>query len=378
MKKLWARKEIRYIFFALVIGFIVLWLGGFFTPKIKSKRITLVVKKVSGLKIEKVELVNNLETPYMGLVIPNLRAELTSRVFGRVLKVNVKEGQNVSTGQLLIIMDSEDIRAQINSLGAEWKAAEALLKSAEAQYEAQAKTFSRYEALLKEKAVTPQEYDEVKARYESAKEQVKAAQDKLKSIAYLRKALHAQLSYTDLRAPFAGVVVEKKVDVGDIVSPGQVLLILEKGPHKIEAELPVKYLKELPLGQEVKIELGSEPNKRISKGKVVERSEAVDPQSQTFRVKIALLNNEKITSGEVVKILLPERGNFILIPTKSIYKRNDFTGVFVVNPEGKIELRFVKLGLFRGDKVEVLSGLNASDRIVVEGLEKACDGCVIE
>lgn len=377
MKENFMKAYGKYIFFVVVIVITLLWLSGFFTPKIKSGEIKPQAKKVSGLKVAEVEVVEALQTPYFGLVQPDDRAEIASRVFGRVERVFVKEGDAVSTGKVLAIIDAEDIKANISAVEAQIKGAEAALRAAKAQYEAERRTFERYEKLLHEKAITPQEYDEVKARYESAKERVKEAEQALKALSYQKSSLSSQLNYTTLRAPFSGTIVEKRVDVGDLATPGQALFVLERGPFKVEVEVPEKFWDYLTLNREVDVQLDEE-GKEIIKGRVVERSSAINPVTRTFRVKVLLSKQTGLKSGQAVRILLPEKGKFVLIPQKSLYQRNDFTGVFVVRPDGTLELRFVKLGIQRGDKVEVISGLNPHEKIVVEGIEKACDGCILE
>jgi len=367
----------KYILFVVVILITLLWLSGFFTPKIKSGEIKPQAKKVSGLKVAEVEVVEAIQTPYFGLIQPEGRAEVASRVFGRVERIFVKEGEAVSSGRVLAIIDAEDVKASISAVEAQIRGAEAALRAAKAQYEVEERTFERYEKLLQEKAITPQEYDEVKARYESAKERVKEAEQALKALGYQKSSLSSQLKYTTLRAPFSGTVVEKRVDVGDLAAPGQPLFVLERGPFKVEVEVPEKFWDYLTLNREVNVQLDEE-GKEIIKGTVVERSTAINPHSRTFRVKVLLSKQEGVKSGQAVRLLLPEKGKFILIPQKSLYQRNDFTGVFVVRPDGTLELRFVKLGVQRGDKVEVISGLNPHDKIVVEGVERACDGCVLE
>jgi len=367
----------KYILFVVVILITLLWLSGFFTPKIKSGEIKPQAKKVSGLKVAEVEVVEAIQTPYFGLIQPEGRAEVASRVFGRVERIFVKEGEAVSAGRVLAIIDAEDVKASISAVEAQIRGAEAALRAAKAQYEVEERTFERYEKLLQEKAITPQEYDEVKARYESAKERVKEAEQALKALGYQKSSLSSQLKYTTLRAPFSGTIVEKRVDVGDLAAPGQPLFVLERGPFKVEVEVPEKFWDYLTLNREVNVQLDEE-GKEIIKGTVVERSTAINPHSRTFRVKVLLSKQEGVKSGQAVRLLLPEKGKFILIPQKSLYQRNDFTGVFVVRPDGTLELRFVKLGVQRGDKVEVISGLNPHDKIIVEGVERACDGCVLE
>jgi len=121
MKESFMKGYGKYILFMVVIVITLLWLSGFFTPKIKSGEIKPQAKKVSGLKVGEVEVVEALQTPYFGLVQPDDRAEIASRVFGRVERVFVKEGDAVSTGKVLAIIDAEDIKANISAVEAQIK-----------------------------------------------------------------------------------------------------------------------------------------------------------------------------------------------------------------------------------------------------------------
>jgi len=193
---------------------------------------------------------------------------------------------------------------------------------------------------------------------------------------FKKKALSANLKYVNLTAPFEGCVVEKKVDPGDLAVPGTPLLVLEKRPYIFRAELPEKFFSTIKVGSPVKISL-TEDEKEV-KGVVVEKSPSIDPYRRTFKIKVRLEDERKTKSGSLAYILIPQEREALFVPKKAILRRYDFTGVFVVNEKGLLELRWVKLGREKEELVEVVSGLKPGEKIVVEGIERACDGCQLE
>ncbi|MGC8852154.1 MAG: efflux RND transporter periplasmic adaptor subunit [Hydrogenobacter sp.] len=368
------RRYLKYIGFLVVIGLVVLWLAGVFTHKEKSGQVEREQKLITGLKIGKAEKVQEVLVGYVGNVVADNIAEISTRVAGRITNVNVKEGQMVKRGQVLLTIDASDILAQANAVGEQVKQAEYAYRSALANYEAVKKTYERYQALLKENAITQQEFDQIKAQYDSAKAQLEQAKAGISAVQFQKKAVLSALEYTTIRAPFDGYVSQKRVDVGDLATPGTPLLIIEKPPYKLEVNLPEKYLSRLHVGDTYDVYIEA-LNKTIQ-GKVSEVSPSVDPVTRTFRVKLTL-SDSNLKSGMYAKLLMPEALSAVLVPESAILRRFDFTGVWVVKPDKTLELRFVKLGEKRGNMVEVLSGLSGGEDIVIEGVERACDGCKV-
>ncbi|MEJ7555082.1 MAG: efflux RND transporter periplasmic adaptor subunit [Aquificaceae bacterium] len=364
---------IKYALFILVILAMVIWLGGFLTKKEKAGEISKEAKVVHGISIGTVEKLSEVLSPYTGQIVADKRVEVSSRIMGRVKSVLVKEGDSVRVGQLLVSIDAEDIQAQIEALNHQMVQAEQALRSAIANYEAVRKTFERYSALLKEGAITQQEFDQVKAQFESAQAQVEQARAGVRALQSQRQAIASNIKYANITSPVNGYVVQKMVDVGDIAVPGHPLLVVEAPPYLFEAFLPERFVGKVKIGQEYEVSVSGLG--KTLRGKVVEVSPALDPATRTFRVKVRLENAEGIKSGMYASLLIPESVDVLLVPESAIVRRFDFTGVWVVKPDNTLELRFVKLGEKRGDKVEVLSGLREGERIVVEGIEKACEGC---
>ncbi|WP_448584265.1 efflux RND transporter periplasmic adaptor subunit [Thermocrinis sp.] len=363
---------LKYILFFIVILLSIFWLGGFFSKKILTQEIKQEEKLVQGLEIGKVEKLEQVESTYVATMVAGKRAEISSKLIGSVVSIEVKEGDCVKRGKLLVRIDAKDVQSQVQALEKQKEQAEFAYRSAMAHYEAIKKTYDRYSKLLKEGAVTQQEFDQVKAQFESAEAQVKQAMAGVKAIEYQKSAVASNLSYANIVAPFDGCVVSKMVDVGDLATPGQPLIIFEGGPYKVEAHLPEMFLEKIEIGNKLKVAVGE----KILEGRVVEKSNSIDPTSRTFRIELAI-PSDGLRSGMLAKVFIPQAKSTLLIPKSAVVKRFDFTGVWVVREDNTLELRFVKLGEEIGDKVEILSGLKEGERIIVGGVERACEGCKI-
>ncbi|RMH80415.1 MAG: efflux RND transporter periplasmic adaptor subunit [Acidobacteria bacterium] len=364
---------IKYGLFVVVIALIVLWLAGTFRDKEKPGEVKGETKVVSGLVIEEVRVVEEVPSFYTGHIVADKRVEISSRLMGRVKGVYVKEGDYVSAGKLLVSIDGEDINSQALALEHQRKQAEQAYNSALANFEAVRKTYERYEALIKEGAITQQEFDQVKAQFQSAKAQVEQAKAGIEAVRAQKQAVLSNIKYANLTSPVSGYVVLKNVDTGDLAMPGHPLLVIESGPFLFEAFLPEGLSGKIKVGDAYYIYVSS-IDKKVT-AKVSEVSPAIDPATRTFRVRLTLKDADGLKSGMYANLIVPERVRAFLLPESAIVKRFDFTGVWVVRPDNTLELRFVKLGERRDGMLEVLSGIKEGERVVIQGVEKACEGC---
>ncbi len=368
------RSFLKYFFFLILpVAVVILWLAGFFHPKLSAREVQTETKIIKNLKVGRVLTINKVSLSFVGTVVASEKAEISTRTMGYVSYISVKEGDYVRKGELLLKIDPRDTKAQVESARQKLLQAKESYKVALTNYKTVEKTYKRYLKLLQEKAVTQHEFDMVEAKYRIAKSQLEMAKSAVKVAEENLKAVSTNLSYAEVRAPFSGYVVSKKVDVGDMARPGSPLIVMEKPPFKVEVNLPARMLRRMRLGDEFYVLI--ETLGRKFRARVVEIEPAVDPTSRTFRVK-AILEGKGLRSGYYAKVFVEESAErTLLIPKRAVYKRWDFTGVWVVKPDNTLELRFVRLGKSFGDLVEVLSGLSEGERIVVDGLERACDGC---
>jgi len=182
----------KYLIFSFFLILVLLWIAGFFTPKMESGEVRALPKKVSGLKIEEVKKVSVVEEPYVGQIEASERAEIATPLSGKVLSVAVKEGDCVKKGQLLVRIEGEELQSRILASDYQIKEAEAEYRRAQAEYEVARKTFERYEKLLEAGAVTPQEFDEVKGRFESSREALERARAAINAAHFQKKGPFCQ------------------------------------------------------------------------------------------------------------------------------------------------------------------------------------------
>jgi RND family efflux transporter MFP subunit len=223
----------------------------------------------------------------------------------------------------------------------------------------------RYQTLYQRKSVSPQEFDEVKARQQSAlsrREMARAEQVQAKAV--LSQA-RTSLDYSRIRAPFDGVVTEKKMDPGTLVSPGMPIFTVEDvRRYRLEATINESDLRYLRTGQQVPVVIDALGNAELA-GRVVEIGPAADAASRSFLVKVELPRDPGLRSGLFGRAQF-SRGErqALRIPRSAVLDRGQLQGVFVLDQNKVAGLRYVTLGKVSGHNVEVLAGLQNGERLV--------------
>lgn len=290
-------------------------------------------------------------------------ANLSTRMMGFVNNVHVKVGDKVRKGQLLISINSADINAQKAQVNASIAEATAAFKNAE-------KDYNRYKVLFDDESASQKEMDDMTANFEMAKARLEAAKQK-------KNQVKAQLSYSNISAPFSGVVTGKFINKGDMASPGIPLISIEApGKFQVIVMVPESEIKQIKNGTEVNVTIKS--TNEVVKGKVTEVSTSTKNTGAQYLVKIVLeKNNVKLLSGMFASVQFPvakSTSGKILIPTSAIIKRGELTGVYAVSTSNTAILRWLRLGKKFGDKTEVLSGLNADEKFIISSEEKLING----
>jgi RND family efflux transporter MFP subunit len=285
-----------------------------------------------------------------GRVVAVTQATLASKVQGMVEEVLVREGSVVSKGQVLILLDSRDLRAE--------------LARAEAEFENARLQLNRMEGLFAEDAVSKQELENAIRAFKVAE----AA----------KKAVLAQLSYTVIRAPFAGVITEKKVEAGELASPGQPLLRVEDPRQlRLEATVAERDLKAISRGDKIPVIIDALDSTPLQ-GVVAQILPSGDPETHTFLVKVDLPKTDGLKSGMFGRMLLDKGlSDTMVILRSALVERGELTGVYVVGPDTVAHLRWVKIGRTVGNEVEVLSGLNIGERVLADAA-KGVEGARVQ
>jgi RND family efflux transporter MFP subunit len=281
----------------------------------------------------------------VGTVRAKLRAALEAKVSGRIEAMPVVFGQAVKAGDLIARLDVREIKAKLDQAKAMREQAEGELK--------------RFENLLQGKAVTQQEFDGVQARARVAAASVIEAE--------------TMLGYATVTAPFDGMIARKLVDVGDLASPGRPLVELEDPANlRFEAEIPEAIISGVRVGAKMPVRVEAVTN--AFEGVVSEIAPTADPNSRTFRVKLDLPAAPGLRSGQFGRVAVPVgETTSPRVQATAVVLRGQMEIVFVVVDQ-KAHLRLVKTGKRVGDEVELLSGVNPGELVVVEGATTLVDG----
>lgn len=287
-----------------------------------------------------------------GRVVSAAEVELATRTSGRIDAVLVDVGSRVTAGQPLVRLDAKGVEARI--------------AAARAAAERSRKSFERIRNLERDGAATAQELDDARAALETAE-------------AGLEEAV-AERDYVVLRAPFAGRVSMRSSDPGDLASPGlPVLRLLNPDSLKILADLPVEAVRGLEPGDRTTIR---EPGGgRSWEGRVTAVSPARDPASRRVRVELVPVTTDgrgfPLLAGSFVTVERPVADEPTLwIPADAVVRRGQLTGVYRVR-DGRLDLRWVRIGASTGSAREVLAGLTAADSVVREPGPGSRDGAPI-
>jgi RND family efflux transporter MFP subunit len=306
-------------------------------------------------------------------------SQLAAQMMGNIVEIRVREGDHVQRGQVLALIDDAQPRAALDRATAADLAAQHEISASESDFAFAEATFKRYQTLYDKKSVSPQEFDEIKARYQAAqarREMARAGQAQAQ--AALQQARTA-LSYTHIVAPFDGLVTEKKADVGALASPGLPIFTVEDlRRYRLEATVNETDLRYVRQGQQVSVAIDALGDREL-KGKVLEIVPAADPASRSFLVKVELPSDPALRSGFFGRAQFT-RGErtALLIPRTAIVERGQLQGIYVVDQNRIAGLRYITLGKPSAQQVEVLAGLQAGEMLIGDPGSRELSGKKIE
>ncbi|MEW6749644.1 MAG: efflux RND transporter periplasmic adaptor subunit [Candidatus Latescibacterota bacterium] len=302
----------------------------------------------------------------VGTTEPYARAVLSTRLMGRITHVDAEAGDHVRPGRALVRIASEDLVARRQQAEAGLGEAEAVLANA-------ARNLERLRALRHDQAAPQQALDEAETSHARAVAAAAAARQAVREA-------EVALGYSQVQAPWNGVVVEKLAQVGDLSSPGAPLLVLEQQDSiKVTVEVNESHVAYVAVGQEVDVQIEALSSEPVRRGRVESLVPAADPSTRTFQARLVVPNADgRVASGMFARVGFP-RGQrpALLVPRRAIVEQGQLQGVYTV-VDGRARLRWVRLGPTFGEEVEVLSGLGEGVQVVVGGLAGVRDGRVLE
>ena len=298
-------------------------------------------------------------------------AMISTRLMGFVTDITVKTGQKVSQGQLLARISSNDLAAKKAQ-------AEAGIAQANAGYNNARKDYERFEALFAQKSASQKELDDMSTRMEMAKAGLEAAKQ-------MRNEVMAQFSYSNITAPFSGVITGTFMKKGDMANPGMPIISME-GASKLQAVVMVSESEILNIKNGIQADVTIKSTQKTIKGRVAEMSSSAQNTGGQYIVKINLDEPAQILSGMFVQAVFPiERSasaeaatSMTLIPKEAIIEEGQLKGIYVLNDQNIALLRWVRLGKTYGNDVEVLSGLSENEKYVLKADGRLFNGVQIK
>jgi RND family efflux transporter MFP subunit len=348
----WGSRAAILLVFAVGVTVLLLWLAGKFAPKVSMQieRVSASEHKAPGI-IAEVRLVRlPLVETAVGTIRPVHETTIGAKLLARVIEVNLTAGQVVKAGDVLVRLDDMDLRAKRRQAEAVLNAAEAARVQADADA-------NRSANLLKSKAISRQENERAATALKSADAELSRVKESINEI-------QATLDWATIRSPIQGIVIDKKVDVGDMVTPGQMLVTLFN-PKRMQLVASVResLALRLKVGQPIEVQLENF-NKQCT-GTISEIVPEAESSSRAFQVKVTGPCPEGVYSGMFGRILIPlDEEQVLVIPRQAVQSIGQLDLVNVAT-DGAVSRRAVRLGRTIGQDVEVLSGLSEGEQVHV-------------
>jgi len=276
------------------------------------------------------------------VVEPNRIVTVSAEISGRIERIPPEEGSKVRTGDLLIKLNTDLIKPEF--------------ESAKAQVERDQIEFDRMKSLAEENAVTQRDLD-------NATSQLAISKARLEGIG-------ARLERASIFAPTAGVLNDLLVEEGEFVDTGNaVARIVDTDTVKVVVEIPERDIAFFAVGQKSDIFVETKDKTRLLVGTISFISELADSRTRTTRTEITLDNKQRLLrSGQIVRVTLTRQilKDAILIPLLAVIPMEGSKAVYVVN-SSQAKRREVKIDIIRGDQVQITSGLEPGDKLIIAG-----------
>jgi HlyD family secretion protein len=328
-----------------------------------------------------------------GYVTARRRATVSSKITGKVVQVNIEEGMAVREGQVLARLDADTQRASVALAEAQAEAARRNVNESEVRLNEARINLARVTKLVGVGYSTAAEVDTARAAVDSLDARIRASREQVR-VAERQVALErTNLDSTIIRAPFAGVVISKDAQPGEMVSPVSagggftrtgIGTIVDMGSLEIEVDVNESYINRVKPDQAVTAVLDAYPDWQIP-GRVITTIPSADRQKATVLVRIAFMElDPRILPDMGVKVTFlrdsedaaPAARPVTLVPKAAIKTDGKQSYVFVVVND-RVDRRAITTGGADGDRVEVIAGLNAGDRVVVSPPAELSAGALV-
>lgn len=319
---------------------------------------------------------------------PDQQITVFSRVDGYIAKFHVDEGDFVKPNQLLVEIDHTDYVHAVNRAKANLAAAKADVLRQEANIRNAKLTLDRMQRLIKDQFVSQQDLDNAQVNYDMAVAQIESMRAQVKQMEVALQQAETNLSYSYIRAPFAGYVADRTLDNGAYVTGSTASTsTMSRGImtlHHIETvrtmiEVVEKDVPLLKIGQKAEVRAEAYPD-RVFTGEVTRIVQALNKGTRTMTVEVDLPNTDHALKGGMfarVEVLVGRHANAVLIPIDAVTRLEDHQYVYVVR-DGKAYQVPVELGVRTGKLIEITKGLTGTEQVIVAGKDLVSDGLTVQ
>jgi RND family efflux transporter MFP subunit len=339
---------------ALVL--VILWMAGAFHAKIEPAQVERAVASLApGQRVAEIHRVTeNVVETVIGSIVAERKTTVSSKILATIQSIRVSAGSNVREGDLLIELDARSLSSQVQQARDSLSGAQAGLARAEAD-------FKRMKDLMARNVISQSEYDQSQAAYRVAQAEVARA-------SRAKEETEVALTYSQIRSPISGRVVDRLAEPGDTASPGRPLLTLYD-PSALRLEAPVRE------GLATTLKVGDTLKGRIDalnlevRGRIDEIVPQAETASRSLLVKVGIPRYPGVYTGLFGRLFIPVgRRQRICIPQAAITRIGQLEYVDVAAKDGTLERRFVQTGEHgEGGNVELLSGAQPGEKVVLKG-----------
>lgn len=322
-----------------------------------------VVSGTQPVMVVQPESSSDAQVAFPGQVRARLEPELAFRLGGKVIQRLVDVGAKVIPEQVLAKLDPEDVRLHLDAMQAQVSAAQANLALVKAERD-------RYKTLLDRQLLSHSHYDNAQNQFKTGQARLQQAQAEL-------AAAKNQADYTQLRAPYYGVIAQAQVEAGQVVAAGQTVFVLAvDGEREVAIDLPEHAIERFKVGQPVQVSLWSQPDSRIA-GEIREIAPAADARSRTYAARVAFRTATIAAElGQSAKVYMHANTQTqYSVPLSAVTAEAQQAYVWVVDAKtATAQQRFVELGAFGQVNVPVLQGLQGDEWVVAAGVHLLQEG----
>lgn len=369
------------------------WLIGIIVVVVAAAAIGLVIKRshdVASLKkpaipSNPVQVVQaesgsiSVTRHYMGKMQAVLTADIAARITANILVVHKREGDTVHQGETMIVLDDVALGSKVRAMGAEVRSAESLRFAAESNAITQRASFERDEYLYKHNGISLQTYERSLATLENAQSQLNAAHERVSVTRENLSAVIAEAGYANITAPFAGVIVKRMAEPGEVAVPGKSLLVLQgldKG-YKIVCQIPQEQTAVIKEGTQVMVTAGTE----TINGSVHKLFPALGTNN-LVSVEILLESMPAgLPTGATVGLdFVTDYAAGVLVPRNSLVKGTSNTFIVTID-EQHIAHQVSVVVLGENDKLAAVTGIDENSIVAIgpeNMLMQLMDGVVVK